>query len=159
MTRHQRGFTLLEVMLVVLLMGLLAAAVIPNLSLRGFQAERESQQLAGRLVNLSQLAVVEGRVFGLQVDSQGWSLRIWREGRWLPFRVMKNTQRILPKGWSLQLEVDGRPASFSGETPQILLLSGGDITPFSLVFIKEGQPQASVYAGTRSGGRIVSPAP
>src|SRR3989338_1129755 len=40
MHKNQKGFTLIEIMLVVIIIGVLAAMVIPNLSGRGEQARR-----------------------------------------------------------------------------------------------------------------------
>ena len=40
MLRHKKGFTMIEIMLVVIIIGILAAMVIPNLAGRGEQARR-----------------------------------------------------------------------------------------------------------------------
>ena len=75
MRRHrQAGFTLLEVLLVAMLMGLVATAVV--LSMGGARGDRELDQQARRLMATLQQAqeysVMDGRLVGLRIEANGW---------------------------------------------------------------------------------------
>ena len=72
--RHQAGFTLLEVLLVAMLMGLVATAV--TLSMGGARGDRELDKQARRFMATLQQAqeysVMDGRLLGLRVEERGW---------------------------------------------------------------------------------------
>lgn len=141
-TGRAKGFTLLEVMLVLLLLSLGATIVVATMPDNHYRAGREAQRLAERLSGLTRMAALEGRLYGLQVQTGGWQLKNWQQGRWqslaLPGGVSEHT---LPEGWSLTLNVAGE---VSGNAPQVLMLPGGDLTPFRLRYLHNGQPVAEV---------------
>jgi len=68
--RRQAGFTLLEVLLVAMLMGLVATAV--TLSMGGARGDRELDKQARRFMAVLQQAqeysVMDGRLVGLRVE-------------------------------------------------------------------------------------------
>lgn len=71
------GFTLIEMMAVVLIMGLMLALIAPNLRLGGASALRdEALEVARRLELARQLAVTSGRPHRLLVDLEGGEYRI-----------------------------------------------------------------------------------
>ena len=75
--RHQRGFTLIEILAVVAILALVAAVVVPNLSGFRMRALRgEAQQLAAQLELARQRAIVTGvphRVW-LEIDQAEYRL-------------------------------------------------------------------------------------
>ena len=75
--RHQRGFTLIEILAVVAILALVAAVVVPNLSGFRMRALRgEAQQLAAHLELARQRAIVTGvphRVL-LEIDQAEYRL-------------------------------------------------------------------------------------
>ena len=70
---RQAGFTLLEVLLVAMLMGLVATAV--TLSMGGARGDRELDKQARRFMAVLQQAqeysVMDGRLVGLRVEDNG----------------------------------------------------------------------------------------
>ena len=72
---HQAGFTLLEVLLVAMLMGLVATAV--TLSMGGARGDRELDKQARRFMATLQQAqeysVMDGRLVGLRIEDHGCS--------------------------------------------------------------------------------------
>ena len=137
LTGRAKGFTLLEVMLVLLLLSLSATLVVATLPGQTYRAEQEGQRLAERLSGLARLAALDGRLYGLQVQVGNWQLKTWQHGRWQPLRLPGGvSEHALPVGWSLTLQVAGEA---SGNAPQVLILPGGEVTPFRLRYVHDGQ--------------------
>ncbi|MEE3642703.1 type II secretion system minor pseudopilin GspH [Brenneria sp. L3_3C_1] len=162
---RQRGFTLLEMMLVVLLAGIAASLVA-----MAFPADRKSDgdwQLArfqAQLDFAAETSQMNETVLGVRILPDGWQfLQLQRQtesasvgdaGRWQgfgwrpwqPYRVMP--AGVLPDTVRLELLPAGgkhaaqTPAQDTGE-PSILILPGGEITPFRLLFVTGGRAASS----------------
>lgn len=182
MRRNMRGFTLIEIMLVVVIIGCAAGIVVfsipggPNPKLGNDLAE-ESQQLAATIQVMSEQATQQGRTIGLHISAHGYQFMVrqhavttdedsamqatskaldtlsdWEHQSWQPYDNEKlRTAGEFDEKVSLALTLDGmqlqdeenrlgrsQPQWFDTEnqleaqTPQILLLPSGEITPFSL---------------------------
>ncbi|QSX33514.1 type II secretion system minor pseudopilin GspH [Shewanella avicenniae] len=179
--QRQQGFTLLEVMLVVLLMGLMAAAVTLSIGSGGQQQvlNREAQRFMATTEALQDEAVLSGGFFGIVVEEQKYHYVMLKEGKWRPIEQDNLlSERQLPAGIVTDLEVEGLPLeqdeqqqSWFGEPfieadaaerkkfpePQIMLLPSGEMTGFKLRFIAagdEGLPLEKLVSGN-SLGRMV----
>ncbi|ANP05374.1 type II secretion system minor pseudopilin GspH [Escherichia coli] len=165
----QRGFTLLEMMLVILLIGSAASLVLmsyPAAQQKNMQQQRErlQTQLDFALDTLQQ----DGVVLGLQIRPQGWEFKflqhqksespssvtgshIWQEYVWQPWQPRRAVMGgKLPDEISLELQLQNlqqwSPASGLEATPDILLLPGGEVTPFTLLF---RQMESNTVVGLR----------
>jgi general secretion pathway protein H len=82
-TGAEAGFTLVELMVVVTIIGLMATAVI--LSAPGRRTlSAEAEQFAARLVHAQQEAVLSNRPVAVQVTTEGYHFRVRRNGDWGP---------------------------------------------------------------------------
>ncbi|WP_421193800.1 type II secretion system minor pseudopilin GspH [Aeromonas enteropelogenes] len=152
--RRQSGFTLLEVLLVAMLMGLVATAV--TLSMGGARGDRELDQQARRLMATLQLAqeyaVMEGRLVGLRIEENGWQYmqRATRARKWQPIADDRQLgQAELPENMTLGLELGGfgwqpdpdeereQKRDEKERTPQLLIFPGGELTSFTLTFTQQ----------------------
>ncbi|MBN7819168.1 type II secretion system minor pseudopilin GspH [Bowmanella yangjiangensis] len=165
-SRYMQGFTLLEVMLVLLLMGLIVSTV--TFTALGKSAEQQLEEQARRfavVVNMaSDFAVLNQQELGLRIEEDRYYfVRLDDEQQWQRIEQDKVfEQRELDETVSLALELDNLPwqddeslfdQQLFDETlsvsedgveigeeeeklppPQVLLLSSGEITPFSLTF-------------------------
>lgn len=143
MQRRARGFTLLEVLVVVLLMGIMLGIV--QLSLKpgpARQARQEAQGLIQLLDHLRENAVLEGREFGVRIGSEGYQLMVFERPNW---RAAAAAYR-LPDGLFFRLELEGRPLTLGGsvDQPQLLLLSSDEMTAFTLHYETAQQRWLSV---------------
>lgn len=169
---RQRGFTLLEVMLVLVIMGLAVSYVLFNSFGSSQSEELENQAKRFQVVfdMASDFAVLNQQELGLRIDKKKRTytfMLLGEDEKWL----LLDSNEIfasyaLPEQFAFELELDDLPwveddslfdegifdeeLSFDedrvkiGEEeekrlppPQVLLLSSGDITPFSLTFIYE----------------------
>ena len=110
---RQSGFTLLEVLLVAMLMGLVATAV--TLSMGGARGDRELDKQARRFMATLQQAqeysVMDGRLLGLRVEENGWQF-MSRDPKDRKWRALTGDRLLgpvtLPEGMTLAVELEGR---------------------------------------------------
>lgn len=146
-----RGFTLVEVLVVVVIVGVLAAAVGLVATARGdgYALREEAERLAAVVSLLAEEAVLDNREYGIRVSAQGYEMRAYdnRDGRW---RAQPGwAPRQLPDNLQLQLLLEGAavalPASPAADAaPQIVLSSSAQWTPFS-ARIKDTSRHGLVY--------------
>ena len=108
--RLSRGFTLIEVLLVILLIGLLASAVVINFS--GESRDKQLSTQTGQLQQLihiaSETAMLKQQELGLFVDDEGYRFMLFQDDKWHSIREPKSLQpRQFPPGYKIQLELEG----------------------------------------------------
>lgn len=139
-TGRASGFTLLEVMLVLLLISMTAMLVVATLPGNDYRVEREAQRLTDRLHALMRDAALEGRTYGVLVESHRWQLSVWKQKQWQPLSGRYDAG-TLPEDWQLTIAVPGQPGA---GVPQVLLLPGGDISPFHLRYFHREQAVVAI---------------
>ncbi len=153
MTAPARGFTLLEIMVVLVLIGIITSFAL--LSVGGGPRERlaeEAQRLAALVQLHQQEAILSGEPRGIRFARTGYAiLRQDEKGAWQPPIAAADTliQHELPDEVALGLWVEGRPAALKnvGKRPQVLLLTSGEATEFVAVFglADERGPDSPLY--------------
>ncbi|WP_299009361.1 type II secretion system minor pseudopilin GspH [uncultured Shewanella sp.] len=162
MTRlRQKGFTLMEVLLVVLLMGLAAAAVTLSMGGAGKDSalEKTAQQFMQSVDLVLDETVMSGDFVGIVVEPDHYQFVIYDEGKWQPLKNDRLlSEREMPSGVDMSLVVEGLPlvqedeeksSSFTDDgpfiektdeekkkfpDPQILLFPSGEMSAFELTF-------------------------
>lgn len=149
-----RGFTLIEILVAIVIIGIVMSVAVMSLSLAG--DDREIRREARRMMSLIQLAqddaMMQGREFGLEVMTGSYrfveydpataqwaeplfddSLRYWSLPEEIEISLFLEDQRV-------QLDEDPDPIDYETEAgtqreeyaPHLLIFSSGDATPFEL---------------------------
>ena len=150
--RASAGFSLLELLVVVVIIGLLVQAV--TLSMGALGNDRELQEETGRLRSMLDLlheeALMQSRDYGVMFTETGYRFYVfdYQELEW----VLPQTDRLLQQyqlrpQLAMSLVLDGRDVplepSFESQEienaePQIMLLASGEVTPFTIEMERDG---------------------
>ena len=185
MLKRSRGFTLIEIMLVIVIIGCAAGIVVLSLPGMGSQGDGDikslSERLGATLTQASEQAMLEGRTIGVWVDPQGYQFMVrqkkqatdgelaantlpvadWDDQLWVAYEKEKFvTSGKFPEGCEVALELGGlaldpeenrlgmekqdwfaQNQPLEERQPQILLLPGGEITPFHLTLTQAADPE------------------
>jgi general secretion pathway protein H len=122
---RSRGFTLIEIMIVVVIIGVISAAVLLSVNLTGRDKDldKESDRLLTLVNYAREQAEMQTREFGVVVHDDGYQFvaydtrrRLWRE----IYEDEVLRQRKLPEGLDFKLMVDARP---------VVLVPTGEVKP------------------------------
>ena len=142
--RFGAGFTLLEVLIVVVIIGVLASLALLSIGSRALddRLDLEARRLHELMALAADEAVVQGVELGFLQTSDGYAFLALKDDKWLPLEAVSALRaRPLAEPFYLQLTVEGRavrPPKAEDEAkatelkPQVLLLSSGETTSFSL---------------------------
>ncbi|EMK6926084.1 type II secretion system minor pseudopilin GspH [Vibrio alginolyticus] len=162
--RKHNGFTLIEILLVLVLLSLTAVAVISTLPTSQKDLSKQyAQSFFQRLQLLNEEAVLSGKDFGVRVDDAKSTyalLSLTSEG-WQPLKLKQIPSKTkLEEDVTLQLELGGgawdnderlfKPGSLFDEDmfaeeedkkkiepPQVFIFSSAEVTPFTLSFFPQ----------------------
>lgn len=137
------GFTLLEVMVVLVLVGIIFSFAV--LSFGGDDLAESLERETRRLVTLINLAgdeaVLRGEELAMRFTDDSYTFLVLRADGWQEpegDRLLRS--HTLPKGITVNIEVEGELQDL-GKTgdkdyasPQVFILSSGEMTPFAATF-------------------------
>jgi len=139
---RQRGFTLLEIMIVVVIIGIVTASVVSVAF--GDRKSEKLQQEASRFKAVIKLAqeeaVLESRIYALGIWQKGYGFYVPASKGWalLDRRTDKRLgERKLPEEMELEIALEGVEVVLEiepPEKPQIFILSSGEMTSFEIDF-------------------------
>ena len=161
-TRQQSGFTLFEILAVVMIIGIIVAIGVMSVGLLG--GDRELQRQALRLSTIVELsseeAQMQGRDFGLEFMQKGYRfveydpiLDIWAEvlgddmlgtrqlEETMEFELIIEDREVLLQAEAQETETDedDNDRDLTDDyLPHVLVMSSGDITPFEIRIYRDG---------------------
>lgn len=108
--KYHRGFTLLEIMLVMLLLGLMASYVVVSFvsESRPSRIQKETDRLQQLVQVLSETAILKQQDFGLMLNDKGYQFLVHNGQKWLEVAEPKFMQfHPWPETIRAELELDG----------------------------------------------------
>ena len=172
---HSTGFTLIELMVVVLIIGLVAATVVLSVGITGrdSELEKESDRLFALVNYVREKAELQTREFGLYCHDNDYEFLTYdaRKSIWRSIDEDESMRlRELPAGLSLRLIVEGRPVVLKRRSdekkvsdpieqekldreriPHVLIFSNGDLTSFKLTLEREDAGRSVTMASNDQG--------
>ena len=171
MKQNNRGFTLIEVMLVILVVGFLLNTIVINMTSSPVEEKLEahSHKFAALFNLASEYSLLNNVELGLLVEDNSYQFLGFDGVRWLPIPSKDSfTQQQFEPPFAItlrldELELDGQMIidqsmfedmlededGFEEEDepvyPQVFILSGGDITPFNLTFTYDDDFDLPIY--------------
>lgn len=163
-SHRQRGFTLLEILLVIFIVGVMATVATLNLGGDEFddRLEKETRKLTAQISLLQDEAIVQSRELGVKLWQNGYRFWAWdKENGWLPLQGDDDFKPHLTiEDAEISLTINGQPIpldivpvkgfpavlakpnpdvtpaapDFRQNIPHILLFSSGEATTFELAF-------------------------
>ncbi len=166
---RQTGFTLMEVLLVVLLMGLAATAV--TLGMGGASKEKALERTAQQFMMSTEMVldetVLSGHFVGIVIEDASYKYVYYDEGKWKPLEQDRLlAEREMEPGVEIVLVLDGLPLVQDDEEqdswfdeplieksadekkkfpePQIMLFPSGEMSAFELSFVSEDEMKQDI---------------
>ena len=177
MMHHHKGFTLLEIMLVLLLLGLATSVVVPNITFSNGSAEL--QRAAERFVVLVETAheeaILSGRDLGVVINDNDYEFVQFGEDGWESIthdRLLRQTtleenfrMRFTPGEtvWHTSLQQQQQDTLLEDwftkpeelKEPHLYIWSSGDMTPAEIVFSIQSSGSA-IRSTSRLSSRLPS---
>jgi general secretion pathway protein H len=165
------GFTLIELMIVVFIIGLITAAVVITIGSerRDTELDKEAQRLDALLGYVREQAELQTRDYGFLSSD--------REYKFLVFDVLQNKwrpvdeddalrERKYPDGMLVSMVVEGRAivlnqkkkSGLNDLKPQVMIFANGDLTSFEVKLQREGSADfAHIHTDEQSNVKLLLP--
>lgn len=164
------GFTLIEILVVLVIIGVLAAGAALSVGVVGKDSDldRERDRITGLLDYLREQATLQNREYGMRCFDGGYEFLVFdaRTAQWrqLADDSMTRTRR-LPPGIEIILRIEGRevvlPRAQQDDSkpadelaPQIMLFSSGELNLFELTLRREASGDAVRFAPASDSDQI-----
>ena len=102
--RGERGFTLVELMVVIFIIGLASAAVVMTARTSDGGARDEAEQLAARIAALRDHAILQSRTMAVWIRPSGYGFETRSDGNWTPLQAAPFTSEDWRRGTSVKLD-------------------------------------------------------
>ena len=159
------GFTLLEVLVVVVIIGIITSMAVISVNVLGgdHEMQQEAERLQAILIQSREDAMLQSRDLGLRLDESSFEFLEYdgRTERWRP--VLGDPllrERTLPSGLRVQLRLEDRDVQLKPRQPaterdpiypQVILQASGEIVPFDVIFSRDGSDEQRRVTGTVEG--------
>ena len=176
----EKGFTLLEVLLVLVMIGLAASIAVPAISTgnNSQQLEKQARQLALQVEMANRQALMDGRHYGFRQTDEGYRFVAWHVDQWFPVDNDRFMQPVTldesvaldirhgSSHWQAALEYENRnQESLLAEDfaviekqeryePDLFFWSSGELSPADILFCSDNRQQPCWLVTLEETGQI-----
>jgi general secretion pathway protein H len=164
-TRRSSGFTLLELLVVIVIIGIITTMAVVSTRVLGgdHEMDQEAKRLVAVLTQARDDAMLEGRDVGLRIDPRGYDFLLY-DGRVEEWDLASDDpllrERTLPDGLEAALWLESRPVRLALRTPpterqraqpQVVMMASGDLVPFEVRLERAGTREIRAVVGNADG--------
>ena len=135
MKKLQKGFTLIEIMVVIVIVAVLIGAVALSFPPVGDKLLKENADRFSALISLAQdEAILQSTELAVEITPTGYSFYQNIDNSWTDFSDMPFKKRQLPTEINTKMYLDGILIDLKDRDknkPQVVILSSGEMTPFT----------------------------
>jgi general secretion pathway protein H len=163
MERRCHGFTLLELLVVLVIIGIILSVAVISIGDggRSRQITQEGERLVALIEHAGDEAITQGVELGIHFTANDYQFITLKEGHWVPYHGKRSLrQRHLPEWSYLEMSLDMLPvplldAQAANQSdglnterlePQLLILSSGERSPFEITLFN-GESAAIQISG------------
>jgi general secretion pathway protein H len=100
----ERGFTLVELMVVIFIIGIASAAVVMTARTSDGGARNEAEQLAARIAALRDNAILQSRTMAVWIRPSGYGFETRSDGKWTPLNAAPFNTEDWRRGTSVKFD-------------------------------------------------------
>jgi general secretion pathway protein H len=159
------GFTLLEVLVVIVIIGIITTMALVSTRVLGgdHEMDKEARRLVAVLTQAREEAMLQGRDLGLRLDAGGYDFLLYdgRIERWeLAVEDPLLRERAFPDGLEAELWLEARNVKLPARTaptdampaqPQVVVMASGDLIPFEIRLRRAGTEEVRAVIGNAEG--------